>query len=168
MGKITIRGTIRGLPADEVFRRIAAFPDYPGMCEAVRRVDLIEADDQHMVTDWEVNFHSGILRWKERAEFRPEEGLIPFTEVDGDVDEFTGYWKVEERPDGHVTVAFFVSFDIGIPTLEHILDPIAEEALYDNVASILTGLMGDAVTVEPPEYQSGGADRPRLDSVIIK
>jgi ribosome-associated toxin RatA of RatAB toxin-antitoxin module len=131
-------------------------------------VDLIEADDQHMVTDWEVNFHRGILRWKERAEFRPEEGLIPFTEVDGDVDEFTGYWKVEERPDGHVTVAFFVSFDIGIPTLEHILDPIAEEALYDNVASILTGLMGDAVTVEPPEYQSGGADRPRLDSVIIK
>jgi ribosome-associated toxin RatA of RatAB toxin-antitoxin module len=161
MGQVTIRGHVRGLPATEVFRRIAAFPDYPRLCEAVREVEVLEADDKHMITDWEVFFHRGILRWKEHAQFYPEEGMIPFTEVDGDVDEFTGYWKVEEASGGIVTVTFFVKFDIGIPTLEDILDPIAEEALYDNVASILNGLMGEAVTVEPAEGITARESRAR-------
>jgi ribosome-associated toxin RatA of RatAB toxin-antitoxin module len=153
MGRLAVQASVSGVPAREVYRRIAAFPDYVGLCEAVREVTVLEAAERHMTSEWEVNFHRGILRWTERAEFFPEEGLITFIEVDGDVDEFNGDWRVEDRGD-HVSIVFSVVFDIGIPTLEHILDPIAEEAIYENVCSILHGLLGDAITVLPAAVES--------------
>ena len=159
MGQATVRARVRELSAKEVYRRLADFPEYPRLCDAVREVVVLEADEQHMVSAWEVNFHRGILRWTERAEFCPDEGLIRFAEVEGDVDDFRGHWSIQaDEAESTVEVIFDVVFTVGIPTLEHILDPIAEEALHDNVTSILTGLMGELVTVEPlpPE-----ADRPR-------
>jgi ribosome-associated toxin RatA of RatAB toxin-antitoxin module len=149
VGQLAVRARVVGVTAGEVYRRIAAFPTYLGLCEAVREVVVLEKGDHHMVTSWEVNFHRGILRWVERADFQPDNGVINFAEVDGDVDEFRGAWTIEDDGDDGVSVVFSVVFDIGIPTLEHILDPIAEEALYDNISSILSGLLGDAVTVLP-------------------
>jgi ribosome-associated toxin RatA of RatAB toxin-antitoxin module len=154
VGQLAVYANVTGMSAEDVYQRIAAFPDYVGLCEAVREVEVLDKGDRHMTTNWEVYFHRGILRWTEHAEFVPEEGLINFTEVDGDIDEFRGDWRIEDRADG-VSVVFSVVFDIGIPTLEHILDPIAEEALYDNISSILHGLLGDAVSVAP-----AGADAP--------
>ena len=82
MGQATVRARVRELSAKEVYRRLADFPEYPRLCDAVREVVVLEADEQHMVSAWEVNFHRGILRWTERAEFCPDEGLIRFAEVE--------------------------------------------------------------------------------------
>jgi ribosome-associated toxin RatA of RatAB toxin-antitoxin module len=152
MGQISLPATVVGIDAPEVYRRIAAFPEYVRLCDAVREVTVIEASERTMTSRWEVYFHRGILRWTEHAEFFPEVGLITFDEIDGDVEEFRGDWRVEQRGD-EVSVVFSVMFDIGIPTLEQILDPIAEEALCDNVSSILHGLLGNSVTVGPPIRQ---------------
>jgi ribosome-associated toxin RatA of RatAB toxin-antitoxin module len=149
MGRACVIASVRGHSANEVYRRIAAFPEYPKLCDAVREVTVIEADEDHMVSAWEVTFHRGLLRWTERAEFFEHERRISFTELEGDVEEFRGHWQVIQD-DGIVRVEFLVLFVIGIPTLEHILDPIAEEALYDNVTSILRSLLGNAVTIESP------------------
>ena len=80
MGQLTMCATVNGVPAGEVYRRIAEFGDYPLLCDAVREVDVIEATEDHMVTKWEVNFHRGILRWTEYARFFPAEGRVDFTD----------------------------------------------------------------------------------------
>jgi ribosome-associated toxin RatA of RatAB toxin-antitoxin module len=134
------------------FARIAAFETYPAHSDAVRAVEILERTDESVVSSWEVNFRRGILCWTERATLHPDDGKIIFEEVDGDVDEFSGYWEiVDGSPGSHV--CFFVSFDVGIPTLEQILDPIAEDALHANIASIVRGLLGeDTVVTRVPSH----------------
>lgn len=146
MGRIDIVAEAPGIDPAFAYARIAGFEEYPAHCDAVRKVTMIEAGDATITSSWEVNFRRGILCWTERAVLQPAEGLISFEQVDGDVDEFSGFWSVEAAGD-RTRVRFFVEFDVGVPTLDHLLDPIAEEALYDNVVSIVRGLLGDGVEI---------------------
>jgi ribosome-associated toxin RatA of RatAB toxin-antitoxin module len=86
-----------------------------------------------------VSFNDGILRWTEEDRFLPEEHRILFRQLSGDLEHFEGEWKVEEEGDG-CSIRFSASFDLGVPTLSDMLDPIAEQALRDNVELILSGL----------------------------
>jgi ribosome-associated toxin RatA of RatAB toxin-antitoxin module len=142
LGKVDLTALVPGADRRSVYARLSAFEEYPAYADAVREVDVLDKDASSVTSKWEVKFRRGILCWTERATFHPEADTITFEEIDGDVDEFAGSWSVESA-DGGVRVRFFVEFDVGVPTLEHILDPIAEEALCDNVVSILRGLLGD-------------------------
>ena len=76
LGQATVVAHVQGIPAAEVYGRLSNFPDYPMLCDAVREVTVIESDREHMVSAWEVNFHRGILKWTERADFCPDNGMI--------------------------------------------------------------------------------------------
>jgi ribosome-associated toxin RatA of RatAB toxin-antitoxin module len=154
LGQLGVTAVVPGLDADFVYERVCAFEEYPSYSEAVREVEVIEKEASSITSSWEVKFRRGILCWTERATLHADAGLITFEEVDGDVDEFAGSWSVESTDDG-VRVQFVVTFDIGVPTLEHILDPIAEEALCDNVVSILRGLLGDGLQIVSVTSTSG-------------
>ncbi len=146
MGSFKIRSYVHDAPTADAYKLVSAFEEYPRLCDAVVSVDVVESGDGFLVSAWEVHFRRGILRWTERAQFDPAAQRITFSAVEGDVDEFTGHWLIEEQ-DGGSIVEFLVDFDIGIPTLEHILDPIAEEALFDNMQSILRSLFDNAQLV---------------------
>lgn len=136
------------------FDRVADFESYPDHSDAVLSVNQIERTPSTITSAWEVKFRRGILCWTEHAELHPTDGMIVFTQVDGDVDVFAGHWKIDEVPDG-VNVEFKVEFDVGIPTLDHIIDPIAEDALFENISSILRGMLGPDMFVTSAENGNG-------------
>lgn len=147
MGSLTVTAIVPSVRADDAIGRVSRFAEYPGHSDAVLSVDVIEESGEQTISDWEVQFRRGILRWREQADHHLERGRIDFSEVHGDIDRFTGAWTVTEGPAGGAEVEFSVDFDIGIPTLDHILDPIAEDALLENLRSILLGLFGADVTM---------------------
>ncbi|MGO1271166.1 MAG: SRPBCC family protein, partial [Pseudomonas helleri] len=105
----------------------------------VRNITIDKVSDQVSLTSWEVNFHSGILKWQERDTFNAHTREIHFEQMTGDVDHFSGTWQV--LPDGKDAVITFESrFDLGLPMLADMLDPVAHKAIRDNIHSIITGL----------------------------
>ncbi|WFR72068.1 hypothetical protein P9209_26580 [Prescottella defluvii] len=46
-------------------------------------------------------------------------------------------------------IRFETRFDLGIPSLAEILDPVAESTLRNNILRILTALLGGVVEVGP-------------------
>jgi len=132
-----------GLDADTAYDRICDFPRYPQLTEAVRDVVITETDDDGgLVSAWTVRFRDGLLRWTERDVFRPLARTIVFTQLKGDFATFEGEWSVEPEGTG-CRVTFDSVFDLGIPTLAAIIDPIAESTLRGNVLMILGGLLGE-------------------------
>jgi ribosome-associated toxin RatA of RatAB toxin-antitoxin module len=131
----------------EAFERMSNFSAYPEHSTAVRQVVVHDVSEGVVTSSWKVKLRRGILVWTERAYLRPEEGTIRFEEIEGDVDKFIGSWKVEPA-EGGCSAEFVVDFEIGIPTLEDVLEPIAEEALVENVESILNGLLGETVEID--------------------
>ncbi|MFF0162577.1 aromatase/cyclase [Streptomyces sp. NPDC005263] len=131
-------------PAD-VYRRITDFRRYPELTDTVREVRVdAPLSDGSVVSDWTVTFRGGLMRWRERDVFSPTTLSLTFEQLSGDFQTFEGSWRCEPR-DGGTLVVFTASFDLGIPTLADILDPVAESTLRTNIARILFGLVGAEV-----------------------
>lgn len=128
--------------ADEAYRRLIDFDRYPELTSTVRSVDVAPGDaDDVLLSSWAVDFRGGILHWTERDSLDRRARVLSFEQVVGDLDVFAGRWHV--LPDGEgCRVLFDAELDMGIPSLAAIIDPIARNALRDNVLLILSGLLG--------------------------
>ena len=143
MRTVSIRTTVHREPA-EIYRLLADFRAYPRHMPSVRKVDVAEGDGRQCVSSWEVDFRDGILKWTERDVFSPEKLRIEFSQIEGDLDVFSGYWQVASNDDGDGgSVVFCARFDLGIPSLAAFLEPVAQKALEENVEKILNGLFGE-------------------------
>jgi len=150
--QLTLR--VPGVDAAEAYDRISDFARYPDLVDVVRSVTVHPAGDgEPEVSDWEVYFRNGILRWTEE-DIKDAPGLkIDFEQVDGDFDSFDGAWTLTREADG-CQVRFAATFDFGIPSLAGILDPIAERVLKETIARIVAALLpgvevvGDEATAD--------------------
>ena len=145
MPTVAIATHVPGADPDAVYARLRDFEAYPRYTDAVREIRVTAAGPDTVDSRWSVTFRTGVLRWSERDTFDPAARTIAFTQTSGDFDEFSGTWHVE--PDGGaVVVRFACDFDLGMPSLAAMIDPIATESLIENLQLILRGLLGDDVT----------------------
>lgn len=128
----------------EIYSTLSDFNLYPEKSKEVRSVKIEMQSDGQMISSWETNFRGGILRWVEQDFFDPEAGTIGFVQTEGDIDHFSGQWKIEEHNNGGL-IRFTAQFDMGMPSLSKIIDPIAEQALRENIQAIIEGLFGPDV-----------------------
>jgi ribosome-associated toxin RatA of RatAB toxin-antitoxin module len=144
MRSVEIETLVPAADADAVFARVCDFTHYADYTDAVREVTVSSAVDGVICSEWSVHFRNGILCWSERDRIDAAARTITFEQVDGDFDQFNGSWSVEPAADG-VRVVFAASFDLGMPSLAAIIDPIAERTLRENMQSIVRGLLGQDV-----------------------
>lgn len=147
MRELAIEIMVPDRPAEEVYEILCDFESYPNCTPEVRNVTRDMSEGEHFST-WETTFRDGILRWRERDSFDPVTGTIGFEQTEGDIEHFSGWWKINGE-NGGSSVRFQAQFDMGIPSLANIIDPIAEQALRENIIAILRGLFGPQVVVIP-------------------
>jgi ribosome-associated toxin RatA of RatAB toxin-antitoxin module len=144
--RVEVAANIPSLKAADVFPIISAMEKYADCVDTVRSV-VVGSEDGMQTSTWEVNFHGGIMRWKEEDVFDSAQHAITFRQIEGDVDYFAGEWRITDQAGG-CKATFWADFDLGVPALSATLEPIAQIALRDNVQGILTGLLGPTVTFE--------------------
>ncbi len=130
-----------GRSVEDVYAVLCDFECYPAHAPAVKSVRVTSSSNDGVLSSWEVMFRTGILRWTERDTFDPSTRTITFRQTEGDIEYFAGEWHVDEGADGATVVRFAADFDLGIPALSGLLEPIAERALRDNVQQIVAGLV---------------------------
>jgi ribosome-associated toxin RatA of RatAB toxin-antitoxin module len=136
---------------DAAYARISDFARYPELTDTVLALELEPAQaDGSVVSSWLVRFRKGTLRWTERDVLDPVARRIEFAQLSGDFLTMEGSWQLDPEPDGSgALIRFETRFDLGIPSLAEILDPVAESTLRSNILLILTGLLGPVVEVGP-------------------
>ena len=144
MPDVTIDALVPAAEPGNVYRRLRDFASYPRYTDAVREINVLALGAGAVEARWAVNFRNGVLCWTEHDTFDDVALTITFTQTDGDFERFDGTWTVREHG-GAVTVRFACTFDLGMPSLAPIIDPIACEALVDNIQLILHGLLGDDI-----------------------
>ena len=101
---------------------------------------MIEVEGgEHRESSWEVLLKGSLLRWRERETVDRPGMRIDFKQLEGDLDRFDGHWLVEPA-EGGSDVELHVEFEIGIPLLAEMLNPVAARALRDNSADMLSSL----------------------------
>src|SRR5262249_41153050 len=155
MRRVTIRTRTTAHDAAAAYARISDFARYPELTETVRDVDLQPPQaDGSIVSEWTVAFRNGLLRWTERDVLDPAALTITFTQLAGDFETFFGTWRVEPVTDA-TAITFEAVFDLGIPSLADILDPVAEATLRGNILVILRGLLGEVELAELAAVSDG-------------
>ncbi|GJD19945.1 cyclase [Rivularia sp. IAM M-261] len=139
--------------ANEVYSIMCDFESYPKNSKAVRSVTSQVLPDGRTFSTWEVDFRGGAMCWTEEDLFDPSTYKISFNQTEGDVEHFCGEWKVQSQ-DESCLISFLAEFDMGIPSLSQILDPIAIQALQENITAIIKGLFGEQVEFLPMQVTS--------------
>lgn len=147
MRQVVLHAIADGSEPAAVYHRITDFRRYPELTDTVREVRVDALPDGSVVSDWTVSFRGGLMRWRERDTFAPDTLTLTFEQLSGDFQTFEGSWRCEPC-EGGTLVVFTACFDLGIPTLAEILDPVAESTLRTNIARILVGLVGAEVIDE--------------------
>ncbi|HEV8638517.1 MAG TPA: SRPBCC family protein [Chloroflexota bacterium] len=156
MRHVEIELAAPGRGAAGVYRILCDFERYPEHTDAVRSVRIAHGGDGRLLSSWEVFFRGGILRWTEEDSFDPAGRAIRFRQTEGDLDHFVGAWEVAEGPDGCV-IRFVADFDLGIPALSALLEPIAERALREAIGAIVAGLLAAPTPRAAPAPAPAGA-----------
>ncbi len=146
MRTIRLRLHVPHMPASDVYATLADFERYPTLCDAVQKVTVIERSENLTVSQWEVTFRAGLLRWTEEDTFDTGALTITFHQLEGDVAVFDGSWRCVDAAQGS-EVLFSADLDLGIPSLADALEPIAVRTLIANIISIVRGLVGSAELV---------------------
>ena len=140
MRQVEVKAIVANLAPSDIYPIICDFNRYPEQSEAVRSVVMLEENDKRSLSSWEVNFRQGILRWVEEDRFYPDTTTIEFEQTEGDAEHFAGKWVISPTEAGS-QIDFIAAFDMGIPSLSELIEPIAEQALKENIKSILLGLI---------------------------
>lgn len=149
MGRVEIETRVPTRSAAEMYAVLCDFERYREHTDAVRNVIITGSENGASSSEWEVAFRGGILKWSEQDRFDEEARAIEFEQIGGDdLERFVGVWRVEEDGEGCV-VRFSAEFDMGLDTLDSLIDPIAERTLRENVQAIIAGLTGAEPTTAP-------------------
>ena len=143
MRTVRLRLHVPRKSASDVYATLADFERYPQLCEAVKNVTVTDVSERLTVSQWEVAFRAGLLRWTEEDILDPSALTITFHQLEGDIAVFDGSWRCVDAAHGS-EVLFSATLDMGIPSLADALEPIAARTLTDNIVSIVRGLVGDA------------------------
>jgi len=146
--QVSLEVLVRDERAADVLHAVGRWERYPELAPHVESTTVHATHpDPNCSSSWELHFRSGLLRWTERDEFHIDALEIRFEQTDGDFDSFQGTWRLAQRgPD--VAVCFTAEFDFGIPSLEGILDPIAERVIRETVAWAVTGMFPDSEVLD--------------------
>lgn len=140
MRRVELNAFVPGVEPETVFDGVIRFDRYPELAPHVQATTVHRtAPEPTGRSSWELHFRSGLLRWTENERFLRDELRIEFEQDEGDFDSFSGHWELTGRPDG-CDLRFTADFDFGIPSLEGILDPIAERVIKETVAWAVVGL----------------------------
>ncbi|KUO12320.1 type II toxin-antitoxin system RatA family toxin [Streptomyces sp. DSM 15324] len=125
-------------PAAEAWTAVTRLEDYAAYMENVESVTVIgETDTGARTSEWSVLLKGSVLEWIEADTLDHDARVMSFDQVSGDLDVFNGYWRVEDTGDDTSVVTFVVDFEIGIPLLADMLNPVATKALRENAEHML-------------------------------
>ncbi|MEV6545882.1 SRPBCC family protein [Streptomyces sp. NPDC051665] len=146
--------------ATHVFDRVQDYERYTEYTDTVRSVTVTPdgADSDTVESAWEVRFRSGLLRWTERDVMDPVARRITFDQLTGDFASFAGTWDITQAGTD-VSVLFTCEFDLGIPSLEPIINPVAMRALDESMGLILRGLLGEDIRLTGSRRDTAAAMR---------
>lgn len=137
MPKVQVNITIAA-PIDKVWAVLKDIESYPDLMEEVQAVEVLsESEDNTRTSAWSVLLDDSVLEWKEQERIDNSRRTVTFDQLDGDLRVFTGTWSVQQTDDEKVLVRLDAEFDIGIPLLAELLNPVAAHALRQNFEQIL-------------------------------
>ena len=120
----------------ELFRDPEAFPDF---MPNVTSIEVVERGEGEAVSHWVTDLDGAPLEWSERDTYDDERCVVAFKLLDGDVEEFEGWWRFAPVEGGTLAVCD-LDYSLGVPVIEDAIGPLLQEKIEQNIVQMLQAM----------------------------
>lgn len=139
MPYVEVSTLVRG-DIDAIWNIVSDMPSYPNFMPNLVSVEVVEKESEAVTsTKWVAKVDGRVLTWVEKDFFDRDKYRIEYHQVSGDLKKFQGYWQLENTEDG-VSITLTVDFDLGIPMLDMLLNPILKKKVRENSEGMLSSI----------------------------
>ncbi|WP_350342450.1 SRPBCC family protein [Proteinivorax tanatarense] len=124
---------------EKVYKIVSDMEGYPNFMENVNSVEVIEQGEGFTITQWKTVLKGKPFNWKEKDLFDPNNYIITYSLVEGDLKKFEGSWKLTTEDD-QTRVTLDVDFEFGVPMIASLLNPIAKIIIKQNCDDMLSAI----------------------------
>lgn len=135
-------------PLDRVWAAVIDVEKYPETMASVRWVRLLASanpDPAVRHTAWSVNLKGSILEWEVDERLDHDAHVMRSRQRTGDMEIYEAEWIVTEIEPGVTRARLEITFEIGIPLLADMLNPVAVRSLRENSTDMLRGIEREAL-----------------------
>lgn len=137
---------IKGEP-QQCYALASNMEDFPQFMPDVQSVKVLKREENKTTTDWVTEIDGTEIIWTEEDTFDPDNLVVAYKLIEGDLDKFEGQWLFKPVSEG-TEVTLTVDFDFGIPELVHLIGDILIIKVGENSEMMLNGLKKQ---IEGPE-----------------
>lgn len=131
---------------ERVWETLLDLESYEESMDNVRWTRLVGDDNERTRrAEWSVLLKGSILEWEEEERLDHDAYKVVFKQLRGDLEFFDGHWWLEELGPNETRAHFEVVFEIGIPMLAEMLNPVAQRSLQESCLEMLQGIERTAV-----------------------
>jgi uncharacterized membrane protein len=120
---------------DHIWALLKEFHRYPDFAEHVVSVSIVKNEHNYKESDWIVLLNGNQLSWSERDYIDEGNRRISFEQISGDIAVWRGTLSLTNGPDCRAT--YVIEFDLGIPALADLLNPLGVRAVKTNCEQFL-------------------------------
>jgi ribosome-associated toxin RatA of RatAB toxin-antitoxin module len=126
-------------PKGQLYEILKDMEKYPQFMKDLKSVKVLERHANTTLTEWETKIMGNKIKWVERDIFDDDNQHIRYHQHSGDLHKFEGEWILQEGENG-TRVTLTVDFEIGVPMLAGLLNPVAKLMIKDNCSNMLNAL----------------------------
>jgi len=138
MPNIEVSTVVRG-DINKIWSIVSDMESYPEFMPNLVSVDIEERSENTTVSKWVSNVDGKVIAWTEKDVFFQDKHRIEYHQISGDLKKFEGFWQLTDTPDG-VSILLTVDFDLGIPMLSTLLNPILKKKVRENSEGMLSSI----------------------------
>lgn len=127
---------------------------YPFYMENVESVQILERSENRTVTKWQTKVDGRRIGWIEEDSFDGDNLRIDYRLIKGDLRKFEGYWHFLQEG-SEVRAELIVEFDLGIPVLATLINPLLKQKTYENSMAML-GAIKEQVELQQEQTSNSG------------
>lgn len=125
--------------AGRAYEMAKKMEEYPKFMENLESVKVIEQGQGYTITDWVAKVDGNDFKWQEKDVFDDENMTITYKQTAGDLKKFEGQWRFIKEPEG-TRITLTVDFEMGIPVLAVMLNPILKKKVKSNSEAMLKAI----------------------------
>lgn len=144
---VVVEREMTGVDPDLLWRFARTIVDFPKSMPSVISVEDVSSARDGSKTSWQVLFNGNTMSWTEENSFDDAARSYRFVQIEGDLAEWRGEFSLQLHPP-MVVARYDLYFDLGIPALADILEPLGEVAIRDNCGEMLREMERQAAHVD--------------------
>lgn len=138
MPKVVVSEMVLASPS-QVYKLACDMERYPEFMEDVISVEVLERRENETVTFWVTKVDGRTIKWTERDTFDSVKHLINYELIKGDLKKFHGFWSFTQEA-GYCKITLEVDFDLGIPVLAQLLNPVLTSKVQKNSIAMIKAI----------------------------